>query len=142
MSEESGTPDPVELTRAAFEAVNRRDLDSLMRFYAPDALLDTTRTVGVAFQGHAAIRNLLEDWMGAYEKLEWEPEELEDLGGGVVFAVVRQKARPIDTTRYVQQREGWVWIWVDGLIASHTTFLDADIDKARAAAERLAQERR
>jgi hypothetical protein len=41
----------------------------------------------------------------------------------------------------VQQREGWVWVWVDGLITSHTTYPEADIDEARAAAERLAQER-
>jgi len=61
MPEESTTPDLVELTRGAFEAVNRRDLEALMRFYAPDTLLDTTRTVGVAPRGRAAIRGLLED---------------------------------------------------------------------------------
>jgi ketosteroid isomerase-like protein len=141
MPEESTTPDLVELTRGAFEAVSRRDLDALMHFYAPDALLDTTRTVGVAPRGRAAIRGLLEDWIGAYEELEWVHDEPLDLGSGVVFAVVRQKGRPVGTIGHVQQREGWVWVWVDGLIASHTTYPANDIDEARAAAERLAQER-
>jgi ketosteroid isomerase-like protein len=139
--EESTTPDLVELVHGAFEVVNRRDVDALMRFYAPDALLDTTRTVGVAPQGRAAIRSLLEDWMGAYEELEWVREEPLDLGNGVVFAAVRQTGRPVGTTSHVQQREGWVWVRVEGLIASLTIYPDADMDEARATAERLAHER-
>ena len=39
MSEESTTPDLVELTRLAFEAVNQRDIDAVMSFFAPDAPL-------------------------------------------------------------------------------------------------------
>ncbi len=110
-------------------------------FYAPDALPDTTRTVGVAPRGRAANRGLLEDWIGAYEELEWVREELLDPGSGVVFAVVRQKGRPVGPISYARQREGWVWVLVDGLIASHTTYSANDIDESRAAAERLAHER-
>ena len=36
ISEESTTPDLVELTRGAFEAVNRRDLDALMQMLEDD----------------------------------------------------------------------------------------------------------
>jgi hypothetical protein len=43
-------------------------------------------------------------------------------------------------TGYVRQREGWVWLWVEGLIATLAVHPEAEIDKARAAAERLAQE--
>jgi len=139
MPEESTTPDLVELVDGAFEAVNRSDLDALMRFYAPDASVDMTRTVGVVLQGRAALRGVVEDWMAAYEEMEWAHDESLDLGNGVVFAVVRQKGRPVGTTGYVQQREGWVWTWVEGLIVTHTIY--QDIDAARAAAERLAEER-
>ena len=38
MSEESTTPDLVELARHPFEAANRSDLDAVMSFYAPDAV--------------------------------------------------------------------------------------------------------
>ena len=135
------TPDLVEHTHRAFETVNERDLDALMRLYASDALLDTTRTIGVAPKGRAAIRGLVEDWTRAYEELAWAVEEPLDLGDGVVFAVVSQKARPVGVARSVQQREGWISIWIDGLIASHTTYPEADIDEARVAAERLAESR-
>jgi ketosteroid isomerase-like protein len=139
MSEESTAPDLVELVDGAFEAVNRRDLDALMRFYAPDALVDMTRTLGVALEGRGALRGVVEDWMAAYEEMEWAHDASLDLGNGVVFAVVRQKGRLVGTTGYVQQREGWVWVWAEGVIVNHTIY--HDIDEARAAAERLAESR-
>jgi hypothetical protein len=43
MSEESTTPDLVELTRQGLDAFNRRDLDAQMSFYAPDAGEGSTR---------------------------------------------------------------------------------------------------
>ena len=64
-------------------------------------------------------------------------EEVRDLGNGVVFAVVIQDGRPVGGAGHLRQREGWVFLWVRGLIARLTT---SEIDEARAAAERLAQE--
>jgi ketosteroid isomerase-like protein len=141
MPEESTTPDLVELVRGSAEAANRRDVDALVAFYAPDAFIDGTRTIGGLWRGRAAIRGVVEDWMGAYEELEWAVEEPVELGNGVVFAVVSQKGSPVGVTGYVQQREGWVWVWVGDLIASLTTYPEAGIDEARAAAQRLAEER-
>ena len=48
--------------------------------------------------------------------------------------MVQQNARPTGSAGYVRQRAGWVWVWVEGLIVL------AEIDQARAAAERLAEE--
>ena len=141
MSQDSTTADVVQLVRDTVEAANRRDADGLMAFYAPDALMDGTRTVGGLWRGRAAIRGLVEDWRNAYDELEWAAGEPVDLGNGVAFAVVSQKASPVGVAGYVQQREGWVWVWVDGLIASVTFYPEADIDEGRAAAERLVQER-
>ena len=61
-----------------------------------------------------------------------------DLGKGVVFAVVTQNGRPVGSAGHVRQREGWVYVWVGGLIARLTI---SYIDEARAVAERLAEER-
>jgi len=141
MFEESTTPDLVELTHRAAEAANRRDVDGLMAFYAPDALVDGTRTIGDVWRGRAAIRGLVDDWMGAYEQVEWAVEVPVDLGNGVVFTLVRQAGRPVASTGYVRQCEGWVLVWVDDLITSVTYYPEADIDEGRAAAERLAEER-
>ena len=139
MSDESTTPDLVELTRRQFEAVNRGDLDALMSLFAPDVVVDLSQRDLPSFDGVSAVRGFLEDWIGSYEELRWEPEEVLDLGNGVVFAVVHQNARPAGSTGYVQQREGWVLVWVGGLVGRLTT--SGDTDEARAAAERLAESR-
>ena len=137
MSEESTTPDLVVLVRRWFEAGNRRDLDAVTSSFAPDATL-VGRVVGDHFEGRAAIRSFLEEWFGTYEELEFGLEEVRDLGKGVVFAVVIQNGRPAGSAGHLRQREGWVFVWVRGLIARLTT---SEVDEARAAAERLTQER-
>ena len=135
MSEESMTLDLVELVRKQLEALDRRDLDGVMSSVAEDTVLDGRADY---FEGRAAIRGFLEDWFRAYEELDFELEEVSDLGGGVVFAVVIQDGRPVGGDGRVRQREGWVYLWVGGSIARLTT---SEVDQARAAAERLAEQR-
>jgi ketosteroid isomerase-like protein len=134
-SEESTTLDPVESVRRHFEAGNRRDIDAVMSSFAADAVFEG-RGLGDIFEGQAAIRAFVESWFGMYEELEFKLEEVHDLGNGVVLAVVLQEARPAGIAGHVHQREGWVYVWVGGLIARLTA---SDIDEARAAAERLAR---
>ncbi len=141
MPEESTTPDPVRLTRLAFEAVNRRDIDAVMSFFAPDAVLDG-RAAGGLYEGRAAIRGFLDDWFGSFAELRMEVEEFVVVfDEGVVLAVVSQEGRPVGADGQVHQREGWAICWsADGLLVRLTTH--PDIDEARAAAERLAESRR
>jgi len=83
MSEESTTPDLVELGRGLFAAANRRDFDAILRRYAPDAVWDMSPLGGLGtFEGHIAIRGFWEDWYASYEDFEIEPEEERDLGNG------------------------------------------------------------
>jgi uncharacterized protein (TIGR02246 family) len=140
MSEEPTTPDLVELLGRAFEAANRRDLDAVACSFAEDATFEG-RALGDRFEGRAAIRGFLEEWFAAYEDLEFGPEEVRDLGNGVVFAVVVQNGRPAGSAGragHLRQREGWILVWVRGLIARLTI---SEVDEAHAAAERLAHER-
>lgn len=139
MPDESNTLDLVKLWRRGAEAFSRRDLDATMRLDAPDAVVDVTRTVGIAAEGSAAIRSFFEDWLAGYVECKVTLEDPVDLGEGVTFAITCQEARPLSATGYVRQREGVVVIWVESLIANQVFW--RDIDKARAAAERLAQER-
>ena len=139
MPEESTTPDPAELTRLAFEAVNQHDIDAVVSFFAPDAVLDGRVD---RLKGRAAIRGFLDDWFGSFAELRMEVEELVVLDDdGVVLAVVSQEGRPVGVEGQVHQREGWAICWsADGLLVRLTT--RTDIDEARAAAERLAESRR
>jgi ketosteroid isomerase-like protein len=136
MTEEYNTPDPVELVRKQLEALDRRDLDGVMSNVAEDAVLDGRVD---SFEGRAAIRGFLDDWFRAWEELDFELEEASHLGGGVVFAVVIQDGRPVGGDGHIRQREGWVYLCVGGSIARLASW--GDVDQARTAAERLAQDR-
>jgi len=125
------------LVTRALEAAGRRDLDAVAGSFAEDAIFDG-RALGDRFEGRAAIHSFLEDWFGAYEELEFGLELLRDLGNGVVFAVVLQSGRPVGSPGRLRQREGWVFVWVRGLIARLAI---SEVEEGRAAAERLARER-
>jgi ketosteroid isomerase-like protein len=128
-----------ERSRLLFAAASRRDLDTLMSFYAPDAVWETTL---VTLDGSAAIQERLEEWFGAFDELEFELEEILDLGNGVTFTLVNQRARPTGSSSggYIQRQEALIGVWHEGRVTRVTTFLD--IDEARSAAERLAEELR
>jgi ketosteroid isomerase-like protein len=139
MSEESTAPDVVELTRRQLDAVNRRDMEAVMSLVSPDGVYDISPGGLGVFEGPVAIRGFITEWWGAFDPDTFEPEEVLDFGRGVVFAVVRQDARPAGSAYHVRQREAYVLEWVGGMIRRATVY--ADIDEARAAAARLAEER-
>jgi ketosteroid isomerase-like protein len=138
MPDEFTAPDLVEMTRRAFEPTMSRDIDGIMSFYGPDAVWDlSTGGLGV-FRGRAAIREFMEDWFRSYDRIEMDLEEVVHIGSGVTFAVGTQKGRLAGSGGEVTIRYAVINVWVDGLIERSTNYVD--IDEARAAAERLAQQ--
>ena len=138
MLEESTTPDLVGLWQEAVDAVDRRDFGAAMGSFAPDAVWEA-QALGISFEGVAAIRGFFEDWRGDYEDYENEQEEGHNLGNGVVFAVNRLDGRPVGSSGRVQERWAFTVVWAAGMIVR--VMARNDIDEARAAAERLAEER-
>jgi ketosteroid isomerase-like protein len=140
MSDESTTPDLLELVRRGYDAGFRRNFDAALSAFAPDAVWQT-HGLGTSFEGVAAIRGFLEDWRGSYEELEVDFEELLDVGNGVIFGVMIQEGRPTGSLGQVRvrHRHATVSVWEDAKIVRVINY--SDPDEARAAAERLAQER-
>jgi ketosteroid isomerase-like protein len=137
MSEESTTPDLVELTRQSIQATSRRDVDAALQFLAPDAIWDFGG-LGT-FEGLAAIRGFTEDWFGAFDEFAMEADEILDLGSGVTYSVFTVTGRPVDSSGQVRTRYASVAAWAEDSIVRITNSLD--IDEARAAAEQLAESR-
>jgi ketosteroid isomerase-like protein len=138
MSEESTTPDLVERVRVILQAADRADFDAILEFYAPDAVWDMPEGMGT-FKGPPAIRGFWEDWWSSYEWLDLELHEILDLGGGVVFAPFHFGGRPKGSAAEVQTEMAIVYEWVRGAVTRATAYFN--VGEARAAAERLAQER-
>jgi ketosteroid isomerase-like protein len=141
MPAESTTPDLEELVRRYARAASVRDYDAAMRFWAPDGVLDLSLTTLGTYEGHAAIRAFIEEWLGAFDDFQWEVEEVHDLGNGVAFAVIRSHGRPVGTSGGVQMRFASVSARTEGLVVWERHYTETDFDEGRAAAERLAQER-
>jgi hypothetical protein len=139
MPEDARGPELAERWGRAVEAFNAGDFDLAASFYAPDALFYPRAAVGV-LEGREAIRSFFEDWRGMYEEFTCELKEFRDLGNGVTFSVISQGGRLAGTAAWVpEERSALVLTWTDGMIEKETNF--DDVDAARAAAERLAEER-
>ena len=139
MYEQPATPDLVELTRRLVEAFDGGDVDAIIDLGVRDPVLQAS-AIGLTFEGRQAIRAFLEDWFAAFEDLAFALQEVHDLGGDVVCAVIRQSGRPLGTTGHVQMLEAWVLECEQGLVARTTAY--TDLYEARAAAQRLAESSR
>jgi len=139
MSEESRTPDLVELVRKQLKAMNRGDIDAFVEVYAPDSVLDTAGYGMGTYVGPEAIRGFLREWAGSFNDLKVEADEIVDLGRGVVLTIYHQEGRPVGGNNYVRVSSAFVGEFVGGMAMRGTVY--ADIDEARAAAERLAETR-
>ena len=140
MPEESTTLDLVGLARQGYEAMSRGDLDGVMSLFAADAVYDLSDAGLGAFEGAEAIRRFFEDWHESLEERRFEEEEILDLGHGVVLSVVRESGRLVGGDGRVEQRLAQLATWANGKIEWLKDY--RDLDEARAAAERLAEERK
>jgi ketosteroid isomerase-like protein len=139
MSGQPTKPELSERVRLGEQAFNRRDFDGAVVFCKADAVWDASPVGLGVYEGRDAIRGFFEDWLGSYEDFEQASTEFCDLGNGVTFDVKRQRGRLAGSSEFVELRFAVVMIWMDGSIERMLTY--TDIDQARTAAERLAEER-
>jgi ketosteroid isomerase-like protein len=140
MSEDSTTSDLARLAREGYEAMSRGDLDGVVSVFAADAVLDMSAAGLETFQGSEAIRGFVEAWRGSYEDYRYEQEEMLDLGHGVLLSVVREEGRLVGGNGRIEERVAHLTLWANGKMEWYKHYPDPD--EARAAAERLAEERR
>jgi ketosteroid isomerase-like protein len=138
MSQESTTPDLVEVVTGLFEAADRGDWDAVLSAYASDAVLETDDGIFDAMSP-ARMRAFWEEVAGMFEDFRIKVETVVDLGSGIVYSVYRAEGRPLGSTGVVTERTGMVYEWVGGRIKR--LIVRQDTDEARAAAEQLAESR-
>jgi ketosteroid isomerase-like protein len=139
MSEESTTRDALERARGFCDSIERRDFEPALSFFGPHPVWDMSALGMGAFDGRTQIRDLLEDWSRAYDEWAITFDEFLDCGAGIVFAVVTERGRLAGSTGHVHFRIAVVAAFVERMIVRVSTY--TDIDDARTAAERLAEQR-
>ncbi len=130
-----GTPGPVELTRGAYDALNRQDFDAVMELFGPASVWDVSRWGLGTHRGRDAIRRFLNDWFGSLDEYEVRVEDLLDVGEGVVSAVVLQTGHG-GGRGYIRLRSAPVYVWLAGQIGRLTVY--TEIEEGRAAARQAA----
>jgi ketosteroid isomerase-like protein len=104
----------LEIVRAAIDALNRGDLEGVLKGADPDFEFDFSRAVGPV-QGVFTLgqaRGFLEEFFGMWEAVRWEIDELREVGDHVAASF----------TSYTRGRDGieitarpsWVWTFRDG----------------------------
>jgi len=136
MSEESTTPELVERVQVIFEAADRGDFDTILAFYAPDAVW-VGRLFGV--EGVDAIRQLWAEYYETFQEFRVSLEEVRDFGSGVVLAANHHRGRVFGSGALIDQRATFVYEFAGGLVARVTEYDHPH--EARITAERLAEER-
>src|SRR6478735_6589686 len=112
MSEESTTPDRVDLVRGFFESANSGEVGESLSFFSADAVFDMSPVGLGIYEGPEAIRRFYEDWLGSYEDSQILVGEVLEVDDGIVLAVFRQDARPNGSSHRVRVRTTWVYEWV------------------------------
>jgi hypothetical protein len=115
------------------------DIDAMLSLHALSAVWDLSDAGLGSFEGVEAIRSFLDDWFGAFEAYRVDVDEAIDVGGGVIFVVDNATGQPAGIDASLQQRRGWIVLWVDRKVARAVTYLD--LDHARRTAQGLAEER-
>ena len=111
----------------------------MMSFFGPDSVWDVMPWGLGTHAGLVAIRDSLEGWIGGFDEYQVVVEQMLDFGNGVVCVIATQYAHSASSRAQLQLRYAPVFVWDQGVIARVTHH--RDIDEARAAAERLAEER-
>jgi ketosteroid isomerase-like protein len=136
MSEEN-----VEVVRAIYDAVGRRDAASVFALYDPDVEVDGSRlpeaqlTGWTFMRGHDDLRAFYREWYEAWENAEDDCEELIDAGEHVISVVVRRgRGRTSGVEVEITRRAG-VWTIRNGKVVRVVWFTSSE--EAREAAELL-----
>jgi ketosteroid isomerase-like protein len=114
----------VEIVRRGTDAYNRRDLDGVLENWAPDAVVDWSRSRGFdagVFRGHDEIRAFWQRLLDAFDEVRVELVDPVEVEEGLVVAenVAYQRGR--DSIE-VQARSAWLIAIRDGETTSFTLY--------------------
>jgi ketosteroid isomerase-like protein len=114
----------VEIVRRLYDAINRRDWDAVFRDAHPDFDMTTQRGLNAGrLRRREAAEGFLKDYIAAFDKIEWEPEEFFE-GGDHVVALVTTRSRSRGGSVDMVTSNGHLWTVRDGTILSMNTFPD------------------
>jgi ketosteroid isomerase-like protein len=106
----------IQLVREIVEALNRGDVDGMLRRMHPDfewKPLESSPVAGGVYRGHEQVRRYVDDWLGTFDELRLDLEDPTEVGDRVV-AVVHGHGRGRASGLQLDTRFCQVWTVRDG----------------------------
>ena len=115
-----------EVVRAAYERLNRGDVEGLIELCDPDFVMDMSERVfnPDVYTGHEGIRRFYAGVRGVWERYHWDVEETRVADGDVV-ALLHCTAEGREGGVSVDWRVAWLWRFRDGTPISLRFYRDA-----------------
>ena len=114
----------MEIVRAGFAAYNRRDLDAILEYWAPDGVLDWSNSRGFGagiYRGHDEIRAFAEGFLATWDEVRIEIVDAVEVRDGLVIAENVAYMRGRDGIE-VPARSAWLITVRDGKETSLTLY--------------------
>jgi ketosteroid isomerase-like protein len=123
----------LETVRRTYEAFNRRDMDTILASFHPDAEWHPilAELGGGVFRGHDEIRSMIDEIHDTLDDFEIEVQDVVDAGRGLVFVFVRSRGRgkasgvtaDVSVVTVVEMRDGlgtrvWSYASLDHALAA------------------------
>ncbi|HZO60628.1 MAG TPA: nuclear transport factor 2 family protein [Solirubrobacterales bacterium] len=123
----------IETLRAEYDALSRRDWDSLFDSAHPEFEFRTPdRGLGPGVvRGPERARRAMQDFFEPYEEILVEPQEFFDADERIVV-YFRQRCRPKGSSAVVEIRAGHLWTMRDGRAASLQIFPEREAARVAA----------
>jgi ketosteroid isomerase-like protein len=117
----------VELTRAAYLALNRGDVDWLVEHSDPRVEMHFRGVAGepVLYQGTTGLRDYFRDIAEIWDSVEYMPEHIRDLGDRT-FTVLRRRMRGKTNGLTLEDTVACVCALRDGVVAQIWAYRDID----------------
>jgi ketosteroid isomerase-like protein len=113
------------LIRAFAEGFSERDLSRARAWMHDDVVFDWTRSMGDnrgVYRGYETVQRLFQSFIEAWERVNWQVVEIEDVGPDRLLVDTRLDARGRDSGIDVSGIGAQVWDLRDGRIARVTLF--------------------
>ena len=115
---------PSEIVRRATDAYNRRDLSGLVEDWAPDAVVDWSRSRGPeagVYRGREAVGSFIESFLEAFDEIRIELGPIREIDEGVLVVENVTYLRGRDGIE-VEARSAWLVTVRDGAQTSLTLY--------------------
>ena len=113
----------MEIVRGMHEAFFRGDFATAMSAFADDVVWEDHNGT---YHGHEGVTQATAKWIGAWDKLHQEVDEILDTEGDGVVVLLRQSGRGKGSGVPVESVFGWIYTITDGAISGVRLFPHAE----------------